>query len=141
MRGPWHVWLVGGVALLWNAGGAYDYLMTQMGNETYLSMLSEPQRAFMDARPVWFDAVWAVGVWFAVAGSVLLLLRSRYASTAFLLSLAGLLASAVWSFGLARPSAVDVMGSFAMWFSLLICATLIGFWAYSRAMAARGVLR
>ncbi len=141
MRGPWHLWLVGIVALLWNAGGTYDYLLTQMVNEDYLSMLTPPQRAFMDARPVWFDAVWAIGVWFAIGGSLLILLRSRFAAPAFLLSLAGLLGSAVWSYGIARPSAVEVMGSFSIWFSLLICASLIGFWAYARAMTVRGVLR
>lgn len=53
-------------------------------------MLNAAQRAFMAARPVWFDAVWfdadwfdaiwAIGVWFAVAGSVLILLRSRFAA-------------------------------------------------------------
>lgn len=109
-------------------------------------MLNDAQRAFMAARPVWFeavrfDAVWAIGVWFAVAGSVLILLRSRFAAPAFLISLAGLPGSAVWSYGIARPSAFEGMGSFSVWFSLLICATLIGFWAYSRAMAVRGVLR
>ena len=140
MRAPWHLWVVGIVALLWNAGGAYDYLMTQLNNQGYLSMLNAAQRAFMASRPVWFDAVWAIGVWFAVAGSVLILLRSRFAAPAFLISLAGLLGSAVWSYGIARPSAVEVMGSFSVWFSLLICATLIGFWAYSRAMTVRGVL-
>ena len=128
-------------------------------------MLNAAQRAFMAARPVWFDAFWfevvwfeavwfdavwfdadwfdadwAIGVWFAVAGSVLTLLRSRFAAPAFLISLAGLLGSAVWSYGIARPSAFAGMGSFSVWFSLLICATLIGFWAYSRAMTVRGVL-
>ena len=146
MRTPWHLWVVGSVALLWNAGGAYDYLMTQLDNQDYLSMLNPAQRAFMAARPVWFDAVWfdavwAIGVWFAVAGSVLILLRSRFAAPAFLISLAVLLGSAVWSYGIARPSALEVMGSISVWLSLLICATLIGFWAYSRAMTLRGVLR
>ena len=63
-------------------------------------MLNEAQRPFMAARPVWFEAVWfdadwAIGVWFAVAGSVLILLRSRFAAPAFLISLAGLRGSAV----------------------------------------------
>ena len=141
MRTPWHIWVIGGLALLWNAGGAYDYLMTQLNNESYLGMLNAAQRAFLNARPVWFDAVWAIGVWFSIAGAVLILLRSRFAAPAFLISLAGLVASAVWSFGIARPSSVEINGMFAVWFSLLICASLIGFWAYAKAMTARGILR
>ena len=53
-------------------------------------MLNAAQRAFMAARPiwveavwvdaVWFDADWAIGVWFAVAGTALILLRSRFAA-------------------------------------------------------------
>ena len=141
MRTPWHIWVIGGLALLWNGGGAYDYLMTQLNNESYLGMLNAAQRAFLNARPVWFDAVWAIGVWFSIAGAVLILLRSRFAAPAFLISLAGLVASAVWSFGIARPSSVEINGMFAVWFSLLICASLIGFWAYAKAMTARGILR
>ena len=141
MRTPWHIWVIGGLALLWNAGGAYDYLMTQLNNESYLGTLNAAQRAFLNARPVWFDAVWAIGVWFSIAGAVLILLRSRFAAPAFLISLAGLVASAVWSFGIARPSSVEINGMFSVWFSLLICASLIGFWAYAKAMTARGILR
>ena len=141
MRAPWHLWLIGILALVWNAGGAFDYLMTQTNNDGYLSEMTEAQRAWLDARPVWFDAVWAIGVWFAVAGSLLILLRSRFAAPAFLIALAGLIASSVYSFGIAKPSSLEVNGMFSVWFTLLICASLIGFWAYARAMTVRGVLR
>ncbi|SMY08790.1 hypothetical protein [Flavimaricola marinus] len=141
MRTPWHLWVVGGVSLLWNAGGAYDYLMTQLNNEAYLSMLTEPQRALMDSRPVWFDAAWAIGVWGSILGSLLLLLRSRFAVQAFLASFLGLIVSAIWSFGIAEPSSFEVMGSFAAIFSLAIAVVIVLLYLYARAMAARGVLR
>ena len=70
MRTPWHVWVIGILALVWNSGGAFDYWMTQTNNENYLSMLTEPQRAMLDARPVWFDVSWAIGVWGSVLGSL-----------------------------------------------------------------------
>ena len=34
---PVHLWIIGVIALLWNAMGAYDYLMTQTQNEAYMS--------------------------------------------------------------------------------------------------------
>lgn len=141
MRTPWHLWAVGVVSLLWNTAGAYDYLMTQLGNEAYLSMLNEAQRAMLEARPAWFDGVWALGVWGSVAGSVLILLRSRWAVAAFALSFIGLILSAVWSYGLSDPSAAEVMGTFAAVFSVVVAMVIVALWLYARSMVLRGVLR
>ena len=141
MRTPLHLWVVGVVSLLWNAGGAYDYLMTQMGNQAYLSMLTAEQASFMAARPTWFDAAWAFGVWGSVAGSLLLLLRSKWAAPAFGISLLGLIASSVWSYGIAEPSSLDLMGTFGLLFSAAIVMVLVGLYFYARVMAARRYLR
>ena len=45
-RTPAHVWIVGILATLWNAFGAYDYIMTQTNNAAYLSQFSAEERAF-----------------------------------------------------------------------------------------------
>ena len=58
------------------------------------------QKAFFASFPVWMKAFWAIGVWGAIAGSLLLLLRSRHAVTAFGLSLAGLAINSFWQFAL-----------------------------------------
>ncbi|MDO7630157.1 MAG: hypothetical protein MUQ84_04420, partial [Loktanella sp.] len=73
MKTPLHLWIVGVLSLLWNAGSGYDYLMTRLESTAYLAVLTEPQRAFLDAAPMWFNATWAIGVWFAILGSILLL--------------------------------------------------------------------
>ena len=86
-RTPWHLWAVGGLALLWNGFGGYDYVMTQTNNAAYLAQFTPEQRAYFDSFPMWMEVVWAVGVWGAVLGSVLLLLRSKWAFHAFLASL------------------------------------------------------
>jgi hypothetical protein len=36
-RIPWHLWLVGILGLLWESVGAFDYLMAQTQNESYMS--------------------------------------------------------------------------------------------------------
>jgi len=33
---PWHLWVIGVVALVWSAMGALDYVMTQTRNEAYM---------------------------------------------------------------------------------------------------------
>src|SRR3546814_16804363 len=89
-KAPWHLWMVGVLSLLWNARGGYDYTMTQMHNRAYIEAAMGPMGlsyddavAFIDSFPLWADALWALGVWGSVAGSVLVLLRSRCALPAF----------------------------------------------------------
>ncbi len=141
MKTPIHLWIIGVVSLLWNAGGAFDYLMTQLGNADYLSQLTDAQRDYILSVPTWFKATWATGVWFSVLGSVLLLFRSRLAAPAFGLSILGLAASSVYSYWLADPSAIDLMGPVAAAMSVAIVVVLVLLWVYARAMTRRGVLR
>ena len=141
MKAPFHLWLIGILSLLWNAGGAYDYLMTQTGNVTYLEMLTPEQLDYLNSAPVWFVATWATGVWFAVLGSILLLMRSRFAGTAFAVALVGFVVSAVYSYVLASPSALEIGNSLTTIMSLAVGASLLLLWIYARAMTRRGVLR
>jgi hypothetical protein len=140
MKTPFHLWIVGIIALVWNAGGAYDYVMTQTENEAYLAMMSDAQKAFLDNGPIWFEASWAVGVWFSVLGALFLLLRSRLASKAFGLSLIGLIVSSVYSFGIADRTGLDLTPA-QLGFTGAIYVVLVLLWIYARAMTRRGVLR
>lgn len=135
---PWHLWLVGGVALLWNAFGGFDYIMTQTRNAAYLAQFTAEQRAYFESYPVWMEAVWGIGVWGAVAASLLLLLRLKWAFHAFLASLIAFVISVVYG---QISGGNAVMGSTGLIFSAVIFLLGLGFVLYSRAMARRGVLR
>ncbi|WP_342076320.1 hypothetical protein [Yoonia sp. SS1-5] len=139
---PIHLWIVGVLSLLWNAGGAFDYIMSQTENADYLSALTEDQLRFLNDAPVWFEASWAVGVWFSVLGSLLLLFRSRFAATAFALSLVGLIVSSVYTYVISDAgNALAFSGTVALVFTFAIPVILILLWIYARAMTKRGVLR
>ena len=140
MRTPLHLWIVGLLSLLWNASSALDFVMAVTGNQSYLAMMTDAQRAYMSALPSWFVVAWAIGVWGAMAGSVLLLLRSRYAATAFLGSILGMIAASVYSYGLASPNAIEISGTVAIAFSVAIIAVAFALRAYARLMTRRGVL-
>ncbi len=43
---PWHLWVIGIVALVWSALGAMDYVMTQTRNEAYMSGFTPEQLSF-----------------------------------------------------------------------------------------------
>ncbi|MFT5625885.1 MAG: hypothetical protein ACI8Z0_002390, partial [Lentimonas sp.] len=95
---------------------------------------------FLDTGPIWFEAAWAVGVWFSVLGSVLLLLRSRFAGAVFGLSFLGLMVSSVYSFGIADRTGLTLSPA-QMGFTIAIFVVLAVLWIYARAMTRRGVLR
>ena len=135
---PWHLWAVGVLALLWNGFGGYDYVMTQTANAAYLAQYTPEQRAYFDSFPMWMEAVWAIGVWGGVLGSVLLLMRSKWAFHAFLASLVAFAVSVVYG---QTSGGAAVMGTTGMIFSAVIFLLGLGFVMYSRMMSRKGVLR
>ena len=57
---PTHLWIVGGLSLLRNALGAFDYVMTPMQVEAYMSAFTAGQLRYFYSFPAWVDAAWAV---------------------------------------------------------------------------------
>lgn len=141
---PWHLWVVGVVALLWNAMGATDYVMTQIENRGWFAMMGFDERmtdaalAFFDSAPWWTDAAWALGVWGGLIGSILLLARNRWAVTAFGISIVGVVASMVYQARTTWPEALAEMENSPMMWVVLVIALALLF--YAAAMKKRGVL-
>ena len=145
-RAPWHFWLAGLISLLWNAFGGYDYTMTQLRDPAYFASIQEQtgmspaeMSAFFDAFPAWASALWAIGVWGSVAGSILLLMRSCHAVTAFMVSLVGAVLSVAYQVTLDLPAAMDTTMNKVM--PLVILGAIVLQWWYARRMRAAGVLR
>ncbi len=138
---PIHLWIVGVVSLLWNAFGALDYVMTKLRNPGYMASFTAEQQAYFYGFPFWANVGWALGVWGAVLGSVLLLARSRHALTAFAISLAGLALSSVYQFGMHYGDLQRMFGNFPMVFTAIIWVIVIALLVYARAQVAKGVLR
>ena len=138
-KAPTHLWVVGIVSLLWNGFGCFDYLMTVTHNETWLAEIPADAKAIIDAFPTWITALWAIGVWGALLGAVLLLMRNRQATTAFLVSLVAVLASYAYQ---ATTSLPALMGGAAYWvMPAIIIVAAVGQWLYASKAAAAGVLR
>lgn len=138
-RTPVHLWIVGVLSLLWNAFGAFDYLASQLPIESYLAQFTPEQRTYFESFPAWSVAFWALGVWGAFAGSILLLLRSRWAVWSFGISLVGLAGSTVYQFALS--DGVAVMGSVAMVMNAVIWVIAILLFVYAVRQRKNGVLR
>lgn len=129
-RTPAHVWIVGILALLWNAYGCFEYVMTQTANQAFLAKYPADALAYFNSLPAWLTAFWAIGVWGGLAGALLLLVRNRYAVLAFALSLIGIVVGIGYQYlatdmpdsmtagtaGL-MPLLVFVVGAFLLWYS------------------------
>ena len=135
---PKHLWIVGVLALLWNAMGAFDYLMTQTENEAYMGQFTPEQLEFFYGFPTWLVAFWALAVWGAVLGSILLIMRKKLAVQVFLASFVCMCVTAVHNY--VFTNGLEVMGAFGAVFSALIFVFALGLWLYSKAMAEKGVL-
>lgn len=139
---PLSFWIVAGLSLLWNLFGAYDYLMTRTRNEAYLSAMGDPKAvlAWIDSFPLWLQVCWGLGVWGAVAGSVLLLARSRMAVPAFLISLIGALGSLLF-----QATASNVPAAFDSSARLVLPAVIVAvaafLWQFASRERAKGSLR
>lgn len=139
-RTPWHLWAVGLLSLVWNGLGGFDHVMTKTHNARYLAAFPPDQRAWFDSYPLWMNAAWAVGVWAGILGSLLLLLRSRFALHAFLLSFAGLAIVTAYQFGSGTiPESLRTKGDYVFTASLWAVAAFL-IW-YALRERARGVLR
>lgn len=137
-RTPWHLWVIGIVALLWNAVGAFDYLATKLQLEPYMSNFSQEQLEYFYGFPAWAVACWAVGVWGALLGSLALLLRKSFAVWLFGASILGMVGTTVYNFVLSDGAAI--MGEGAVAFSAVIWAIALFLYFYSVAMAKRRVI-
>lgn len=141
-RAPMHLWLVGGLAVLWNAVGATGYFVSRTHNAEMMSTMApgiDPQiaSAYAHSMPVWASFGWGLGVWTGLLGAILLLARSRWSGLAFALSLVGMALSFSYQFMVSRPPP----GMDGRLMPLMIVFIGLLLFAYARAMAAKGVLR
>jgi hypothetical protein len=138
---PRHLWVVGIVGILWNAYGCYDYVMTNTGGEDYLRGygFTDEQIAYFNSMPAWMTAVWAIGVWGAMLGSVLLLLRMKWALHVFIASGAAFVLSLVYTYALSNGG--DVMPAEAPIINAVILAGCLFFVWYAWFATKRGILR
>lgn len=132
--------MVGALALLWNGGGAFDYLMTQTRNAGYLASFTPEQRAYFEAFPAWSVASWATSVWGGVAGSLLVLLRRRLAVLILAISLVAMAPTFLHNFVFTNGLAI-MGGAGALAFTAAIVAIGVALLFYARFLAGKGVLR
>lgn len=135
---PIHLWIIGVITLLWNLVGAFDYLMTQTQNEGYMEQFTQAQLDYFYGFPMWVEVFWALAVWGAVLGSILLLLRKCLALPVLAVSLVSMVITAIYNFGMSNG--MEVMGTGGFMFTVAIFLVAAGLVYYAFAMKKRDVL-
>ncbi|MFM8395151.1 MAG: hypothetical protein ACKOB4_14620 [Acidobacteriota bacterium] len=139
-KAPWRLWVVGILAVLWNAVGVLDYLMTETRNASYMSVFTPEQLAYFNGLPKWIIATWAIGVWGGLLGSLLILLQRRRAVQVLTVSL--LSAAVTFFYNFVLSDGLRVMGgAAALLMPAVVIVVAILLLIYSRQAAQSGRLR
>lgn len=138
-QAPWHLWIIAIASLLWNAMGAFDYVMTQSKNEAYMSNFSPEQLSFFYNFPSWVVAAWAIAVWAGVLGSIFLLLRKRLAVWMYLASVLCMVATVIHNYALSNG--MEIMGGpIPLIFTAVIFLIALALLIYAKNMQVRNVI-
>ena len=133
-RAPWWYWAVAVLALLWMLLGVFAWTMDLRMTPEQLAALSPGQQQLYAARPQWVFLVYAVAVFSGLAGAIGLLLRKRWATTWFLVSLVAVVIQ--FGYTLFVMDAIGLLGpGMALPFPLVIIAFavfLLWFARYAR---------
>ena len=121
----WSFWLISVLALLWNVGGAINYLMQT--NPEFVAALPETHRAIIEGRPAWATGGFAIGVFGGALGCFLLLFRKSASLYVFIASLIGVIVTMIHTVNVASskiefsPAEIFVM----ILLPLIVAAILI----------------
>ena len=143
-RKPIHLWIVGGLATLWNGFGCFDYFMTRTRGAAYIESMmptldGAAMMTYIDSFPIWAAFGWGLGVWAGLAGSILLLLRRGLAVPVLLASLVGAVVGI--GYQLANPSGIiEISQGASAIMPYVVIVIAIGLFVYARAMRIRKVL-
>ena len=142
---PIHLWIVGGLATLWNAFGCFDYFMTRTRGAAYIESMmptidGAAMMAYINNFPIWAAIGWGLGVRAGLVGSILLLVRHRWAAAALGLSLIGAVVGI--GYQLANPvGMIEISQGVNGMVPYIIIIVALALFLYARAMQRKGVLR
>jgi len=136
LKAPWHLYLIGTLAVLWNALGVFDFLATATQFAPYMERIPEGARQYWETQPAGVFAVRAISVFSALIGAVLLLKRQALAVRVLALSTTATIFAMALSYARPAPD-YDSTRVFAV---CIIVVSLL-FLNYAYHQAKHGVLR
>ena len=132
-RIQWVFWAVCIVGLLWNVGGAMNYVMQT--DAEFVDALPETHQAIIVNRPAWATAAFAVGVFGGALGCVLMMFRTSGAQVVLGVSLIGIVFTVVHMFNVARQGTTFSAVEYAV-MAMLPVLVAVALLIYARRVCA-----
>jgi len=121
-------WIISVVALLWNIMGVAAYLGQAYMTDEVLKLLPEGEQAFYNNVPAWVTAAFAIAVFAGAFGCVGLLMRKKWATILFVISIIAVIAQSTYNLFIQKfmevplqhmiwSIVVIVIAIFLVWFS------------------------
>lgn len=109
----WSFWLIGAVALVWNAMGAINFIVQMNPEMTEAYRTNE--RMIIEARPFWATLGFAVAVFGGTLGSLLLLFKRKATLHVFIASFLGVILTTIHTLALGIDFGIgELIGIIAM---------------------------
>ena len=119
-------WIISVAALIWNIMGVIAYLGQAYMTEEVLKALPEGEQAYHNNVPAWVTAVFAIAVFAGVFGSLGLLMRKKWATMLFIVSLIAVIAQLIYNVFIQKF--IELSGEKIIWpIVVLIIAVLLVF--------------
>ncbi|MEO9571947.1 MAG: hypothetical protein ABJH82_07075 [Polaribacter sp.] len=131
-------WVIGSIALIWNALGVMAYLEQAFMTDEMKAALPEDQQALYENTPIWVTTAFAIAVWGGLLACILLLMKKALAKNIFILSLIGIIVQMIYNFFISN--AIDVYGPGKMIMPLLVIVFGVFLVWYSKKCADDGIL-
>lgn len=121
-------WIIGVLALLWNIMGVAAYLGQAYMTDEVLTSLSDAEQVYYNNLPAWVTGAFAIAVFGGALGSIGLLLKKKWATPLFIISLIGVLGQLIYNFFIQKyvelsgtkmlmPIIVLIIAVFLVWYS------------------------
>lgn len=133
---PWHLWVVGGLLLIWNGIALFDYIATVIRYEPYLSGHPEEILDYYFNAPLWMYVMWGGSIIGGFTSAVLLLLRRKFAIPAAMLGWVCSVVAGVYTYMNPVPQSDGDM----TFYIIVLLAALVWIF-YMVWLSRRGVLR
>lgn len=126
---PKWYWALAAFFLLWNLMGVGSFFQHTLISDEALAALPTAEQDLYGSYPIWTKVVFAIAVFGGIIGSIGLIMKKKWAKTAFIVSLAAIIPQMIHNlfFTKARevygpgtevmPILIIVFGIFLVWFS------------------------
>ena len=128
-------WIIGVLALLWNSIGIMAYLEQAYMSREDLESLPVAEQAFYNNLPGWVTAVFAIAVFLGTLGCIALLMKKKWATILFSVSLIAVIAHFIRNVFIQTDMEVSVVNM--IWSVVVLLIALFLVW-YSKKSTSNG---